>query len=42
MTMSPLTPVLARNGGGALLNVASIASWISGLLPAKALSNCQP
>jgi NAD(P)-dependent dehydrogenase (short-subunit alcohol dehydrogenase family) len=25
-------PVLARNGGGALLNVASIASWISGSL----------
>lgn len=23
-------PVLARNGGGALLNVASIASWLSG------------
>ncbi|MBP6900244.1 MAG: SDR family oxidoreductase [Burkholderiaceae bacterium] len=23
-------PVLARNGGGALLNVASIASWITG------------
>jgi len=23
-------PVLARNGGGALLNVASVASWISG------------
>lgn len=23
-------PILARNGGGALLNVASIASWLSG------------
>jgi NAD(P)-dependent dehydrogenase (short-subunit alcohol dehydrogenase family) len=30
-------PVLAKNGGGALLNVLSIASWISsGLLPAYA------
>lgn len=28
-------PVLARNGGGALLNVASIASWISGPLLAN-------
>ncbi len=28
-------PVLARNGGGALLNVASIASWISGSLLAN-------
>lgn len=28
-------PVLARNGGGALLNVASIASWISGPLLAS-------
>jgi NAD(P)-dependent dehydrogenase (short-subunit alcohol dehydrogenase family) len=25
-------PVLARNGGGALLNVASVASWVSGPL----------
>jgi len=25
-------PALARNGGGALLNVASVASWISGSL----------
>lgn len=28
-------PVLARHGGGALLNVASIASWISGPLLAN-------
>lgn len=28
-------PVLARNGGGALLNVASVASWISGPLLAN-------
>jgi NAD(P)-dependent dehydrogenase (short-subunit alcohol dehydrogenase family) len=28
-------PVLARNGGGALLNVASIASWITGPLLAN-------
>ncbi|MET0280417.1 MAG: SDR family oxidoreductase [Steroidobacteraceae bacterium] len=28
-------PVLARNGGGALLNVASIASWLSGPLLAN-------
>lgn len=28
-------PVLAKNGGGALLNVASIASWISGPLLAN-------
>lgn len=28
-------PVLARNGGGALLNVASVASWISGPLVAN-------
>lgn len=28
-------PVLERNGGGALLNVASIASWISGPLLAS-------
>lgn len=26
-------PVLAKNGGGALLNVASVASWISGRIP---------
>lgn len=29
------TPVLARNGSGAILNVASIASWISGPLLAN-------
>ena len=28
-------PVLAKNGGGALLNVASVASWISGPLLAS-------
>ena len=28
-------PILARNGGGALLNVASVASWISGPLLAN-------
>lgn len=28
-------PVLAKNGGGALLNVASVASWISGPLLAN-------
>lgn len=28
-TSRAFAPVLARNGGGALLNVASIASWIS-------------
>lgn len=32
-------PVLGRNGGGAILNVLSVASWISGsLLPAYAAS----
>lgn len=34
-TSQAFAPVLARNGGGALLNVASIASWISGPLLAN-------